>query len=128
MPTYEYRCLNCQRLFEVILSYSEYGEKEISCPFCESFDITRRIGRIRLKKSAENRLKEMADPANLAAMDDNPQALGSMMRHMSDEIGEEMPPEFDEVVNRLEKGQTPDQIEKDLPDLADPPSEPSLDL
>jgi hypothetical protein len=28
-----------------------------------------------------------------------------------------MPPEFDEVVNRLEKGQSPDDIERELPDL-----------
>ena len=70
----------------------------------------------------------MADPSKLAAMEDNPQVLGSMMRHMSDEIGEEMPPEFDEVVNRLEKGQSPDQIEKELPDLADASPDPSVDI
>jgi len=29
-----------------------------------------------------------------------------------------MPPEFDEVVDRLEKGQSPEDIERDLPDLA----------
>jgi hypothetical protein len=40
-----------------------------------------------------------------------------MMRDMSREVGEEMPAEFDEVVNRLEKGQTPDDIERELPDL-----------
>ena len=119
MPTYEYRCLDCKRRFEVVLSYSEYGKKEISCPTCESFNITRRIGRIRIKKNSESRLEELADPANLAALDDNPQVLGSMMRKMSDEVGEEMPPEFDEVVTRLEKGQSPDQIEKELPELAD---------
>ena len=44
---------------------------------------------------------------------------------VAEEMGESVGPEFDEVVNRLEKGQTPDQIEKDLPDLAsagDPPA------
>ena len=40
------------------------------------------------------------------------------MRRMSGELGEEMPPEFDEVVDRLEKGQSPEEIERDLPDLA----------
>ncbi|MAT43597.1 MAG: hypothetical protein CL609_14765 [Anaerolineaceae bacterium] len=128
MPTYEYRCMECQRRFEVFLSYSEYGKKEISCPFCESFQVTRRLSKVRIKKNAESRLEEMADPSKLAAMEDNPQVLGSMMRHMSDEIGEEMPPEFDEVVNRLEKGQSPDQIEKELPDLADASPDPSVDI
>jgi hypothetical protein len=36
---------------------------------------------------------------------------------MQSEVGEEMPAEFDEVVHRLESGQSPDQIEKELPEL-----------
>ena len=41
------------------------------------------------------------------------------MRRMGDEMGEEIGPEFDEVVSRLEKGQDPDQISRDMPDLGD---------
>ena len=36
---------------------------------------------------------------------------------MGNELGEEIPSEFDEVVDRLEHGQHPEEIEKDLPDL-----------
>ena len=32
-------------------------------------------------------------------------------------MGEDMPAEFDEVVDRLEAGESPDEIEKDIPDL-----------
>jgi hypothetical protein len=39
------------------------------------------------------------------------------MRRMSSEIGEEMGPEFNEVVDRLEKGQSADEIEHDLPEI-----------
>ena len=39
------------------------------------------------------------------------------MRQMGSEAGEELGPEFDEVVGRLEAGQTPEDIEKELPDL-----------
>lgn len=39
------------------------------------------------------------------------------MREMSRELGEDMGAEFDEVVDRLEKGQSPEEIERDLPDL-----------
>ena len=31
--------------------------------------------------------------------------------------GEDLPPEFNEVVDRLEKGQSPEEIEKSIPDL-----------
>jgi hypothetical protein len=40
-----------------------------------------------------------------------------MMRKMSNEMGEEVGPEFDEVVDRLESGQSPEDIEKAIPDL-----------
>ena len=59
----------------------------------------------------------MADPTRLAGLDDDPRELGKMMRQMSREIGEDLGPEFDEVVGRLEKGQSPEDIERDVPDL-----------
>jgi hypothetical protein len=59
----------------------------------------------------------MSDPQNLDGLDDDPRALGKMMRQLSKESGEDMGAEFDEVVHRLESGQSPDQIEQDLPDL-----------
>jgi len=41
-----------------------------------------------------------------------------MMREMKSEVGaDDLPAEFDEVVNRLEKGQSPEDIERDMPDL-----------
>jgi hypothetical protein len=60
----------------------------------------------------------MADPGALEGLEDDPRALGKMMRKMSREMGEELGPEFDEVVGRLESGQSPDEIESALPDLA----------
>ena len=60
---------------------------------------------------------DFSDPSALAGLEDDPKALGHMMRKMGRELGEEMPPEFGEVVDRLEKGQSPEDIEKELPDL-----------
>ena len=62
-------------------------------------------------------LGDFSDPSALEGLEDNPQELGRMMRKMGRELGEEMPPEFDEVVDRLEKGQSPEEIESALPDL-----------
>ena len=42
-----------------------------------------------------------------------------MMRKMGNEMGEQVPPEFNEVVDRLEKGQSPEEIEKEMPDLGE---------
>ncbi|MCX8061722.1 MAG: zinc ribbon domain-containing protein [Anaerolineales bacterium] len=120
MPYYPYRCLDCHKRFEIFLSYSEYGIRPVACPFCHSSNVQRRITRVRIAKSEESRLEELADPSMLAGLEDDPKALGRMMRRMGDELGEELPPEFDEVVDRLEAGQSPEEIEKALPDLAGP--------
>lgn len=117
MPSYEYRCLNCRRRFEVFLKYSEYGTRTIACPHCRSENVQRKIGRIRVARSEESRLENMADPSSLAGLEDDPKALGRMMREMSREAGEDMGPEFDEVIGRLEAGQDPESIERDMPDL-----------
>lgn len=117
MPTYEYRCLKCSKRFDVRMNYSDYGKKEVLCPHCGSSRVTRKIGRIRIAKSDESRLESMADPAALAGIEDDPRAMGKMMRQMSSQMGEDMGPEFNEVVSRLERGDSPDAIEKDIPDL-----------
>ncbi len=119
MPTYEYRCLDCRRRFSVFLTYAEYGVKPVACTHCQSENVQRRINRVRIARSEESRLENMADPSNLAGLDEDPRALGRMMREMSKESGEDMGPEFDEVINRLESGQDPQQIENDMPELAD---------
>ena len=117
MPNYEYFCTNCRKRFEKFLTYQEYGSVTVSCPRCQSNEVRRKINRVRFARSEESRLENLADPANLEGLDEDPRALGRMMRRMSGEMGEDMGSEFDEVVNRLEAGQDPEQIEKDLPDL-----------
>ncbi len=117
MPNYDYRCLNCKKSFSRFFRYDEYGKTVVRCPFCSSEQVTRKIGRVRIAHSATSRLENLSDPSNMEALDDDPRTLGRMMRQMSEETGETMGPEFDEVVNRLERGQHPQQIEQDLPDL-----------
>ena len=117
MPSYEFRCLNCRRRFDIFMKFSEYGTRVVACPHCKSENVQRKIGRIRVARSEGSRIENMADPSNLAGMEDDPRALGRMMREMRHETGEDMGPEFDEVIGRLESGQSPQDIEKDLPDL-----------
>ena len=117
MPIYQYRCLSCKKRFEMFLTYQEYGVKRVHCPHCSSEQVQRRIGRIRIAKSEESRLDALTDPSGLEGLEDDPRALGKMMRKMGNEMGEEVGPEFDEVVDRLEAGQSPEDIEKAIPDL-----------
>lgn len=117
MPTYDYRCQDCQRRFSVFMTFAEYGNKKVTCPHCKGIHVTRKIGKVRIARSTDSDLTDLPDPSNLEGLEEDPRALGKMMRKMSQQVGEDLPPEFDEVVGRLEKGQSPEEIERDLPDL-----------
>ncbi len=121
MPLYDYTCQNCHKRFDVFMPFSEYGTRSIICPHCKSKNVRRGIPRVRVAKSEDSRMDDLSsdfsDPSALAGLENDPPAMGRMMRKMGKEMGEEMPPEFGEVVDRLEKGQSPEDIEKELPDL-----------
>lgn len=117
MPFYPYRCQDCKKRFEIFLTYAEYGVKPVTCPACGSTHVERRIHKVRIAKSEDSRLDDLSDMGDLDGLEDDPKALGRMMRKMSREMGEEVGPEFDEVVNRLEAGQSPEDIEAAMPDL-----------
>lgn len=118
MPTYEYRCLGCNKHVSIYQTYEEYGSVAVHCPHCNSTDLLRVIGRIRFARSEESRLDALADPSAWGDFDEeDPRAMARMMRTMGEEMGEELPPEFDEVVDRLEAGESPEDIEKSMPEL-----------
>lgn len=120
MPTYDYRCEECHHRFDIFLSYEEYDHTDVHCPKCGNSQVQRRIGRIRIAKSGGGNLENlMDDPSSLEGIEDDPRAMGKLMRQMQSELGEDVGPEFDEVVSRLEKGQAPEEIEKDMPELGD---------
>ncbi len=118
MPTYDYRCDNCKSLVGIFLTYAEYGQKKVTCPNCGSPKLRRRIGRVRVARSEEARLDSLADPSNFGDLDENdPKSMAKMMRRMSSEVGEDMGPEFDEAMERLEAGESPEEVEKSVPGL-----------
>jgi putative FmdB family regulatory protein len=118
MPTYDYICNSCHQRFDIFMTYSEYGVKPVHCIHCSSSDVKRRPPRVRMLKSEESRMEGMADEfSGMEGLEDDPKALGRAMRKMGREMGEDLPPEFDDVVDRLEAGQSPEEIESALPDL-----------
>lgn len=119
MPIYEYRCQDCGRKLAVFWR-SRAGIKEPTCQRCGSKNMTRLISRVRVIRSEESQLEDLADDAALADLDENdPRSLGRWMRKMSQEMGEDLGPEFDEIVGRLEAGEDPEEIEKSMPELSD---------
>lgn len=119
MPVYEYFCHECQRRISIFWrTFSEARDAEPACPHCEGTHLTRLMSRVRVVRSEESRLDDLADPGSLPDFDENdPQSLGRWMRKMGDEVGEDLGPEFNEVVGRLESGESPEDIERSMPDL-----------
>ena len=48
---------------------------------------------------------------------EDPRALASLMRKMSNEMGEPLDAEMNEVIGRLESGENPEAIEASMPEL-----------
>ena len=76
MPSYEFRCLDCKRRFDLFIRYADYGKKPVACPHCQSENIQRKIGRIRVARAAGSRMEDLADPSKFAALEDDPRAFG----------------------------------------------------
>jgi putative FmdB family regulatory protein len=118
MPVYEYFCQSCQNRVGIRQSYAEYGVKKVACPLCGSKDLKRMINRVRIAKSEDQRLEEMSDPSMFGDVDENdPKSVARAMKKMGQSMGEDLPPEFNEITDRLESGESPESIEQSMPDL-----------
>jgi hypothetical protein len=74
--------------------------------------------KVRIAKSDSSRMESAADDfSGMDGIEDDPKALAKMMRKMGGEMGQDLPSEFNDVVDRLEAGQSPEEIESALPDL-----------
>lgn len=126
MPIYEYFCLDCRQRVSVFFRSMRATETETArCPTCESERLHRLVSRVRVLKSEESRLEDLADSALMAGLEqEDPQALASFMRRMSDETGEPMDAEMSEMVDRLAAGESPESIADATPD---PPPTPGDD-
>jgi len=122
MPIYEYRCLDCRRRVSLFFkSFSDANSQAGAvCPRCGGTRLHRLVSRVAVLRSEDSRLDDLADPSSLGDLDENdPKSIARWMRKMGNEAGEDMPPEFGEVIDRLESGQDPEEIEQAMPDLAE---------
>ena len=118
MPLYEFRCQNCKNRVSIRQSYAEYGVAPVTCPICGSQKLSRLIGRVRIAKGEDRRMEDMSDPSFFGDVDESdPKSLARAMKKMGQEMGEDLPPEFDEITGRLESGEDPESIEQSMPDL-----------
>lgn len=119
MPIYEYRCADCKKRVSIFFrSFATVDDP--ACPNCGGKNLARLVSRVATIKSEEARLESMSDPSNFGDVDENdPKSVARFMRKMGEQMGgEDLGPEFGEMVDRLEAGESPEEIEKSMPGLA----------
>ncbi len=120
MPYYDFLCHDCRRKVTLFFkTYAAYDAATPTCPDCGGTNLSRWIRRVTVARSEDSRLAALDDDSALADLENaDPVTLGRFMRHMGEELGEDLGDEFDEVVSRLEHGESPEEIEASMPDLA----------
>ena len=130
MPIYEYQCAKCGRVSNFLVR-NIAAHQPPACPKCGHPQMTRAVSRFAAPKGgakspapdasappAESAAPPGSAPPgmpDLSGVDENdPRAMGRMMRQMAAESGEPLPQEMDEVVRRLESGEDPEKIEEKL--------------
>lgn len=110
MPIYEYRCNNCGKVSSLLVRSYEAPEN-LTCSRCGRRDLRKLVSRFAVLKSEESRLEELADPSNFADVDENdPRSVARWARKMSSQLGEDLGDDFNEMVERMEAGEMPDDL------------------
>jgi putative FmdB family regulatory protein len=104
MPLYEYRCLDCKKR-STILVLSLANQTPAGCAHCASTRVERLLSRFASPKSEEARLEALADPSNLAGLDENdPQSMARFMKKMGAEMGEDLGDDLSEAMEPDDTG------------------------
>jgi len=98
MPLYEYRCLDCKKR-STLLVLNPANQAPVGCSHCMSAQMERVLSRFASPKSEEARLEALADPSNLAGLDENdPKSMARFMKNMGEEMGEDRGDDFLEMI------------------------------
>jgi putative FmdB family regulatory protein len=109
MPIYEYRCQGCRRRVS-LFQRSMGSPAATACPHCGGA-LTRLVSRFAVVRLEEAALDALDDDSLLAGVDENdPRSVAAWARKMGSQLGEELGPEFDEAVDRMEAGEMPEDV------------------
>ena len=109
MPIYEFRCQACRRRVSVF-QRSISAPLNAACPHCGSADLRRLVSRFAVVRGEDALLDGMDDESLLSGVDENnPRSVAAWARKMGSRFGEDLGPEFDEMVERMEEGEMPDE-------------------
>ncbi|MBI2872770.1 MAG: zinc ribbon domain-containing protein [Chloroflexi bacterium] len=109
MPIYEYRCLNCRKRVTIFVRTIGQAPSPV-CDRCHGNNLERLVSSFAVMKSWGASLDKVPfSDAGADVDEEDPRAMAGYLRRMKHEMGEEAGPEFDEMVDRMEAGELPDE-------------------
>ena len=129
MPIYEYRCNSCHRKVSLyIRGFSE--TPEVVCSSCGSRDLTRLFSTFARLKTDQDVYENILSDSDLmkGMMANDPHAILDWSRRMEGTEGERAP-EYQEMIERLERGERFDKVitEMQQKELASSEAEPEIE-
>jgi len=131
MPIYEFYCSDCNTIFN-FFSKTVNTSKKPKCPKCKTKTLSRQVSLFaftgKAKKTGgmddlpideskmERALQMLAGEADKINEDD-PRRVANLMRKLTDMTGLKLGPGIKEAMNRMERGENPEQIEAEMGDL-----------
>lgn len=137
MPIYDYNCPDCGRKVNVFFRSIGAAEAaaEVVCPRCGGKNLRRRAARVRVMRHvAGASVGTLADDDDIdsdeplddfggmggmeqmmAGVDENdPRSIARFARQMQAQAGEDIDPEMDNALTRIERGEDPDKVLEDF--------------
>jgi hypothetical protein len=135
MPIYEYYCPNNHTIYQFYAKTLAQGQRIPKCPHNPSFEMRKLLSSFAVTSGgksddpsptdAGDKSEAEEDSRMEAAMnamekefsnvdENDPRAIGRMMRRMSEITGEKIDGEMEDVVRRLEEGEDPEALEEEM--------------
>ena len=118
MRIYEYRCKTCKRRVSLLVKGFEEPEK-LECPECGGRELERLFSSFRIGKGESYYRKGiyediLTDKQLVRGLTSNdPRAMAEWSRRMSAGAGEDLTPESEEVLDRLDAGEPVGKVMED---------------
>ena len=131
MPIYEFYCEDCNTIFN-FFSKTVNTKKKPKCPRCKTKTLSKQMSAFAFTGKAKedsdmddlpfdeskmeqamNVLAGEADKIN----EDDPRQAAQLMRKLTDMTGMQLGSGMEEALSRMEKGEDPDNIEKEMGDI-----------
>jgi len=133
MPIYEFYCDRCNVIFNFLSSRVDTSTKP-DCPLCGKKEICRQMSTFAtISNSEESDINPMAEVDETKMEDafaslmseaegmneEDPKQMATLMRKFTEKAGVQLGDTMEEAISRMEKGEDPDLIEKEMGESLD---------